>query len=245
MSLSYLGYSKYTKLFLLVFLTLFIFSFINADLGSYKQCNPVSIKTILNASWVNISTISYPNSSLSISNIDMTKIGETFNYTYLDTCTIGQYIYDYYDDRGNVYVNSFEITPTGENYSTSQSIQYIALLVIGFVLFFITLYSAIVFPWKNERDDENTIISINNLKYTKIILFVLSYLLFLFIIFIAKNMAFSFQGGIYELFNITFNILLILLIPFFPLLIAFTVIIWINDKKVQEGIVRGFNYENY
>jgi hypothetical protein len=33
--------------------------------------------------------------------------------------------------------------------------------------------------------------------------------------------------------------LLIGLIPFFPLLLFYTIVIWINDKKTQKNIKRG------
>lgn len=105
----------------------------SADLGSYDFNKCVEIKTISNSTNVNISSISYPNSTKIPLNAVMTKNGKTFNYTFCKTNVEGTYIYDYFDDKGNTYVNSFRITKekgTGVfNIDFSQPI-YIAIAVI-------------------------------------------------------------------------------------------------------------------
>ena len=104
----------------------------SANLGTFKQGECVNIKTILNATWVNISTISYPNSSLVLSNDNMTKTGQTFSYDFCDTTTLGTYTYDYFDSNDNVYVNDFLINTAGvDGNSTPVLIAMgIALIVL-------------------------------------------------------------------------------------------------------------------
>lgn len=106
----------------------------SASLGTYKMGSCVDIKTILNTTAVNISTISYPNSSVIVSNQPMDMNDYTFNYTFCNTSAIGNYIYSYVDAEGNVYVNDFMITPTGDVPSSSRSITYIILSIILFVI---------------------------------------------------------------------------------------------------------------
>lgn len=101
------------KLILSILLGLFLISFASASLGTFKQGTCVDIKTILNTSAVTISSLNYPNSSTALGITDMDKNGLTFNYSFCNTSTIGIYNYDYNDSEGNVYVNSFEITPSG------------------------------------------------------------------------------------------------------------------------------------
>jgi hypothetical protein len=111
----------------------------SADLGTFQQNSPVEIKTILNTTSVNISTISYPNSTLIISNQAMTKNGLNFNYTFYNTSKLGTYIYSYFDAEGNVYVNSFTITPTGNIFNNALSIPLfmpLILMLLGACLFF-------------------------------------------------------------------------------------------------------------
>jgi len=122
-------------------LQLFIIPIATASLGTYKQYNCVDIKTILNTTGVNISTINYPNSTVAISNKVMTKLGTTFNYTFCLTSMPGVYVYDYYNTiTGETYVNDFKITPSGENTSNSLIIFIVLILFsIAILLFGIIL----------------------------------------------------------------------------------------------------------
>jgi len=141
-------FSKRQALALLLAVTLFIcLPLVNASLGTFKQGECVNIKTILNASQVNISSISNPDSAVVMTEGIMTKIGYTFNYTYCNTTQLGTYIYDYYDNGGNVYVNDFEITPTGNESSNTQGLMILAQIgIVG--LFFGLGFSFSKEKWK-------------------------------------------------------------------------------------------------
>jgi hypothetical protein len=124
------------KLFLMFSMAIFLIGIISASLGSYKQNECVQIKTILNSSAVNISSISYPNSTIIFTSIPMTKVGSTFNYTFCNTTELGIYIYDYNDYEGNVYVNDFEITKTGKLASSSQGMLSVGILISALLIMF-------------------------------------------------------------------------------------------------------------
>jgi len=118
-------------------------SLVSASLGTYKQNDCVQIKTILNATWVNISTISYPNSSLAVSNQGMSQTGQTFTYSFCNTSNLGSYVYDYFDSNGDVYVNDFIISPTGNekiNSGEGMSIfgSVIVLVLVALFLFLLS-----------------------------------------------------------------------------------------------------------
>lgn len=114
----------------------------SADLGTFKQGDCVQIKTILNATSVNISTISYPNSSIVVSNQAMTKSLSTFNYTFCSTTPLGLYVYDYVDNEGNTYVNSFTITPSGSLINSGSSITLFGSLLVIFIFSLTLLFLA-------------------------------------------------------------------------------------------------------
>jgi len=102
------------KIIVLIVFSLLLMPILSASLGSFKLGECVDIKTILNTSYVNLSTLNYPSSNIIISNQIMQNIaGKTFNYTTCNTTELGVYNYDYFDAEGNTYVNSFEITPSG------------------------------------------------------------------------------------------------------------------------------------
>jgi len=131
---------KNRNIYLVLVLTLLLINLSSASLGSFKQNECVNIRTILNTTEVNISTISSPT-TLYISNEEMTKSGLTFNYTFCNTSDAGKYIYDYFDTEGNVYVNDFIITPSGFEINSGQSIglfgSLILIVLIGLMFFFI------------------------------------------------------------------------------------------------------------
>lgn len=218
-----------------------ILPLVSSSLGTFKQSECVNIKTILNSTYVNISTISYPNSTIIVSNKDMTKSGLSFNYTLCDTNSFGTYIYDYFDDKGNVYVNNFNINGIGSEITQAQSILYLILLAGLFIVLIFTIWGAIIYPWRNPRNDDEEIIGINDLKYLKIVLWVFVYLEVMFFMMILRNISggYLIGEGTYTFFNIVYTFLLIGLLPFFPLLIFYTIIIWISDKKTLKAITRG------
>jgi len=130
------------KKILILIMGMFLISITSASLGTFSQGECVNIKTILNTTSVNISTISYPNSTIAISNQAMTKNAQTFNYSFCDTNTLGTYVYDYFDTEGNTYVNEFEITPSG-----SSGITNIAF----FILIIVLLYTLNIIAFRDEN----------------------------------------------------------------------------------------------
>ena len=157
------------KIILTIILGIFLITLASASLPAVEQNVCIQIKTILNTSSVNISTITYPNETTLFLNKDMTKNALTFNYTFCGTDTIGIYIYDYFDAEGKVYVNDFEVTPTGFILETSDSLLYIIILIATFILFLAFLYPAIKLPYANIPQADGSITKINKTKYFKLL----------------------------------------------------------------------------
>jgi hypothetical protein len=128
------------KIYLFAFALILVAALASANLGTFKQFDCVNIKTILNTSAVNISTINYPNSTLAATNQEMTKISYTFNYSFCGTSDLGTYTYDYFDADGNVYVNDFTITPNGKDAPSGGIVvlfSAIFIVLIGLSCYFV------------------------------------------------------------------------------------------------------------
>lgn len=125
----------------IIFLTLvFLLSItmIYAQLPNIKVGDCVNIKIPLNASWVNISTLTYPNQTMLSLNVATTKVGGTFYYNdFCDTIN-GCYSYEFYDDTGYSSGNTFCVTPNGLAQTTAQGIGSFAymLLILALTILF-------------------------------------------------------------------------------------------------------------
>jgi cbb3-type cytochrome oxidase subunit 3 len=202
------------------------------------------LQTISNATMCNV-TLFYPNQTIGLNNVQMTKVGDIYNYSFCSNLVAGTYIYiTQCNTNGNLdnpIPVDYIVNGYGSDVSTSQILGYGIVLLIISLIFIGTIYGAFKIPFKNNRDEEGTVISINDLKYLKIVLWVFAYLELLFMVSIARNMALGFllSDGIYAFMNILYTIMLIALLPFFPLLIFFTIVLWLNDKKTQKALIRG------
>jgi len=112
---------------------------INVDastLGTFQQDTCVELIQVCdNCTYINITSIRNPNSSIVYSNVEMTKSGEEYNYTFCNTSSLGTYTYTTCGDLDNKVVCEsvdFEITPTGYKLSTSQGIM--SFLTIGILI---------------------------------------------------------------------------------------------------------------
>jgi hypothetical protein len=110
------------------------------SLGVFKQNENVRIVQVCDdATWVNISSISYPNGSVASSGIKMVPSSGEFYYNFSDTLQLG-----IYDVRGisdgceNTFTYYFEITPTGKITSSSQGLLSIGVLasIVLLMIFF-------------------------------------------------------------------------------------------------------------
>ena len=136
------------KFIFIFMITIFLVATISADLGTFKQNECVNIRTILNSTEVNISSISYPNGTVLYLDTAMTANGKTFNYTFCDTLPLGEYIYDYYDvDNDKGYSNSFEISYGGDKFDMTQGIILLGLFGFMGLLFGIS-YTFSKEKWK-------------------------------------------------------------------------------------------------
>jgi len=108
---------KMKKLLLFVLLLVVFSSFVSADLGVFEVGESVQLLQVCDScSFVTLNNVHLPDGSLSLIGVNMTMVGESFNYSFSDTSLSGVYLYSVCGDKGGVLaceVLSFEVVAGG------------------------------------------------------------------------------------------------------------------------------------
>lgn len=236
---------KYKLLVLLLVITLVIPLSTAATIGTFKQGEVIEIYQICeNCTYNNISVVLYPNSTVAVSNVIMSKDDTYYNYTFSNTDILGKYIVNGFGDINGVktsWVYDFEITGTGFEFTQSRSNYYIGLLALLVFFFIITIIAIPRIPDGNVTDDYGMLMDINNLKYLKPVLWITAWVILLGIVFTSSNVALAYLGS--EMFGqLLFTIYRIMFLITLPGIIIWTIYILISifrDKEVKKMIERG------
>ena len=134
------------KLISLIIVSVILMSFVIAEvqtLGYFKKTEDINLKQI-GAGFTNcyITSLSYPNSSIALDNVEMTKNGTDYNYTFSGGNIDGQYIVNGYCTDGvgdTVWSYDFKVNPSGsadiESGAAMSFIGFLLLMVIiGIIL---------------------------------------------------------------------------------------------------------------
>ncbi|KKK71178.1 hypothetical protein LCGC14_2916540, partial [marine sediment metagenome] len=190
------------KILLTLILGIFLLSFASSQiqsLGTFKLNADINlIQTCDNCTFNNITSVLYPNSSVAISNVEMTKDGTFYNHTFSNANITGSYIVNGFGDLdgiNTVWNYDFKVNNTGTEQSISDAILYIISFVGLIIVFFLSLYFAISLPYRNIPNDDGQIISVSSLKYLKLMMILISYALF--------NWVLNLLMALSELLNLT------------------------------------------
>ena len=113
-----------------------------SDFGEYKQYQAINLIQICSdCTWVNISSVLYPNSTIAASNIEMTQDGYTFNYTLPSskTSALGMYTVTGVGDESGIPTDwsyIFEVTSLGNADQTSY-LFYIIMFALALIILII------------------------------------------------------------------------------------------------------------
>lgn len=116
--------------------------------GSFKlnDC-AILTQTCTNCTYVNITSIHYPNGTYALTDKTMTKRGTDYNYTFCNNTIIGDYIVKFVGDLNGITNNDdyyYTVTATGYEISTSQTIiSIIGIFVILCFVVFLFVYGVI------------------------------------------------------------------------------------------------------
>lgn len=212
------------KLLIIIILGMFLFNLIviSSSLPPVKQYDCVEIKTILNTTEVNISTITYPNQTTLFLDESMTANGKTFNYTFCETDVLGNYLYDYYDLEGNVYVNDFEVTPSGQSMDSSKGLTLIVSVIVMIIISLVFLFIA------NQSENIGAKVSFYSLSA---ITFIMS---ILYTVVVMQQTLFGFDSIISGIETFWFVIKMLIGVGIFALLII-VILILVKAWKIKRG----------
>lgn len=240
---------KMRKLLLLLFIGMFLISLASAQiqtLGTFKQNSDIDLTQICdNCTFVNLTHVTRTgeNSTIFTFNDLMTKDGTFYNYTFLNTSEIGEYFYSTCGDlNGILTCNSvnFEVNQNGKVVNIPQAIIFIITFFGVLLILSISFFYALRIPWKHHRNSDNRIISINRLRYLKLILIPVTYTLMIWFL--------NLLLGISEFLSLTiyygfFNMVFLFFINFsYVFLMAYFIIasiIIFKDSGISSQLKKG------
>ena len=110
------------KRLLLVLLLILPLVMATQNLGTFQQNKNINlIQTCDNCTYVNITKVQLPDSTIIEYNDEMTKTGSEYNFTFTNTSQIGKYIYTTCGDDDGIFKCvsvQFAITPSGQDKPT-------------------------------------------------------------------------------------------------------------------------------
>lgn len=233
----------------LIFILIISISFAYAEIQTLppqRQGSCVNIpQTCANCTFVNVTAVKFPNSTLEYIDTSMTKVGANFNYSFCSTKDLGSYIVTTCGDIDGVYTcvdYDFPVTPTGTENSTSKAITYILIFILAFIVFSFLLWFGIAMPSKNKSDEmTGYIIAVSNLKYVKMLFLALSYIAALVIVYFAWMICFSFLefNFLSSIFQFAFYGMAIATLPLFIVGVVIVISNAVRDAKIAEMLSLG------
>ncbi len=216
-------------------------------LGTFKINDPIELVQICaNCTFVNISSITAPNSSIILTDVEMTKSGVRFNYTLTPQQSLGDYQvcgHGDLDGENTVWCFSFDITTAGFKPTTAQGLIYVISLLMAIGTFTLMIFIGFnVDTKKFERDTiTGKVIAVNWKKYWRVFCWGMAYAIAIWITHLIRSVAEIFLESIFisKFFEMLFKILLNLSWPLMALLFYLLVASWVMDIKNKRLINRG------
>lgn len=190
-------------------------------------------------------TIVAPNYTIIENNSVMTNPGNGFpNITLKTSKAIGNYDAFYTCCRYTECDSEsfqFSVTGSGEEATVAQGIIYVVLLGASIFVFVLILYGAIKTPWKHTRNEDNRILQVNDMKFVKLFLGAMSYLVLMWVFWLMKTIseAFLYIEAVHGLFNFLYWIMLSLLLPIWVVSMFFALVLFLENKKFKKALQRG------
>ena len=191
-------------------------------------------------------TIRYPNGTYIVASSVATYNHTTgdANYTLTNTEKVGEYSTRIICKDG-VYNGTstfnFKITPAGKDLTTGEGIIYIIVFFGSFVLFGLSLYGSIKIKWKDHRNEEGRVMSINDLKYVKVFLWWMNYILLIWLCFLLYGITYNFLylDAASRFFRMVYYFLLAFFYPSIVCFLFISLVLYAQSKKLKKILSRG------
>lgn len=192
-------------------------------------------QTCSNCTFVNVTTVKFPNQSIQVLNRAMTQSGANYyNYTFCNTNYNGELLYTTLQNPdGNLdsQTTHIPITPNGELPTVAKAIFYIGLLTL------LVFFTCLIF-WAHMQDQSHL---------AKFWWFSFMWIPFWAILFIGWSMARDFltSQGVIEAVLYYGWIVIGIIYPFYILGLVIYTFYWIYEQReVQKLVKRGFSLED-
>ncbi len=216
-----------------------------SSLGIFSQDSTISLHQICdNCTFVNLTSIKFPNGSLRAFNKAMTKVNQDYNFSFSATNSLGDYKYNTCGDSDGVIVCEnidFTINKLGEELTGAKTGLYIMLTIFVFGLFVFSFWLNMVIPLSNQVDEKGNMIFITRKKYIKIALVPVTYSLFawfLNLILTISDKLISGFGIYYAMFSFFTQSFIALIYPVFILTLVWFFWNFFRDMKWSKQIQR-------
>jgi len=217
------------------------------SLGVYGQNDCVDLLQICGTcTYNNVTSIVLPNSTRNIIDVEMTRRGAEYNFTFCNTQVLGDYLVNGVGDldgTANAWAYDFSVTTTGKEFTQQKSTFYVGSLIVLCFLFVISLLGFGALPGGKftEEDNSGEIISINSLRHFKLIFAGISWGLLTMISYLIWNISVAYleTGLLAGIFQTIFILLMIVAIIGLPVIFAYTLWSIVNDIAIKKMIDRG------
>ena len=193
-----------------------------------------------------ITELEYPNGTTFKENKLMSKSGTFFSFNIFanESGAVGEYKVNGTCSTGEelvVFAYKFPITFSGGELSTAGGLVSIVFLIGILFVFGLCLYGAIRIPWGHNTDPNKNIISVNDLRFVKIFLIGISYVMLFFIFGILKRLTENFLvlEGATSIFNWLFILMRSFMWPLIVLTLLISFIVWLQNLSLKKKIERG------
>lgn len=134
---------------------------------------------------------------------------------------------------------TFQITKLGIELDTPESLLYILLTIAVLGLFLLSLYFTIITPYSNKTDEKGAVIKITKLKYVKLGLILVSYVLFVWVLNVLIGVSDNFVSltmyyGLVSFLFLTLNYLALPFAIFMLVLSGYEIVKDVNIYKIIE-----------
>lgn len=143
-------------------------------------------------------------------------------------------------ELGGVASGTFEVTTTGFKLSTGEALLYFLSAIVVIFIFLFLVYLIVTLPWKNGRDEEGRIVSVNKVKYVKIMLVPIAWLFMIWILNLLLGLSDFLSLTMYSgLFGFLVNFMVRLSWPVLIISVIVFITILMREVKIMDNLKRG------
>ena len=227
-----------------LFVILFL-NFATAGLGSIAQDQCMNIRVLANCTAINLSEVSNSQETFVINDVMENVGGQTFSYSFCNTSKIGTYSFSWENKCVDCATygcgNSFEVTYDGTILTMEAASLYLGLIFILIFFFLLIIFNIHRLPSSDTYNEDGILLGIDNLKYLRAVLWMVSWGLLLGIMFIVSNISLAYlpESLFGDFFFMIFRIMMVLSLPMVIVYFLYLIAKLFRDRELRELIDRG------